>query len=102
MTPVFADGRQACQQPGVDPEDFFPTSGHHGRAAAERAKTVCASCPVRDACLAYALPIGALHGIWGGTTAHERLRLRRERRIAPRTLYDDFDPHPRAAMRSAS
>lgn len=102
MIPAFADDRQACNKPDRDPEDWFPGRGKDGQAATTRAKAVCADCPIRDACLAYALPIAALVGIWGGTTTGERAALRRSRRLPSRTLYDDFDPHPRSAWQSAS
>lgn len=36
------------------------------------AKAICARCPVRTACRAYALQTGELYGIWGGTTERER------------------------------
>jgi WhiB family redox-sensing transcriptional regulator len=35
-------------------------------AQLERAKTFCADCPVRDACLAGALDRGEPWGVWGG------------------------------------
>jgi hypothetical protein len=66
----------ACAE--VDPELFFPESGQVPQAAA--AKAVCAGCAVRGPCLE-----SALHGpqasedhigIFAGTTASERVRLR--------------------------
>ena len=30
------------------------------------AKAICARCPARDACLAYALDAGEAYGVWGG------------------------------------
>jgi len=36
------------------------------------AKAICAGCPVRNECLAFALRTGQVDGIWGGTTTHER------------------------------
>ena len=38
---------------------------------------ICAACPVRRQCLDFALnnPLGQ-YGIWGGTTAYERRRMR--------------------------
>lgn len=65
-----------CAQ--TDPEVFFPEQGGSTRAA----KAVCAACPVRDECLAYALERREQHGVWGGTTELERRRLRRELRTA--------------------
>jgi WhiB family redox-sensing transcriptional regulator len=73
--------RGACRQ--ADPELFFPVSTAQGpaRRQAEAAKAICAQCPVRAVCLAYALEVMP-EGIWGGTTSEER-RLAR-RRIARR------------------
>jgi WhiB family transcriptional regulator, redox-sensing transcriptional regulator len=72
------DWRQqaACARPGIDPEWFFPDPGQQGK----RAKRICARCPVRDACLtsALAIPEADDHGVRGGLTARERLRLRRQ------------------------
>jgi WhiB family redox-sensing transcriptional regulator len=39
------------------------------------AKAVCARCPVRARCAAYALSTREPHGIWGGFTETERRRL---------------------------
>lgn len=38
-------------------------------------KAVCKACPVRDMCLTYAVN-WEVTGIWGGTTAQERQRMR--------------------------
>jgi WhiB family redox-sensing transcriptional regulator len=38
----------------------------------EKAKAICARCPVREPCLAYALRIREPHGIWGGMSESER------------------------------
>jgi hypothetical protein len=57
----------------------------------ERAKAVCAGCPVRSDCLRYALAAGPLQGVWGGLTEEER-RLLRQREAKARM---------RAARRSA-
>src|SRR5689334_16635560 len=51
--------------------DFFATAPD----AIAAAKAVCADCPVRADCLAYAIANEAC-GIWGGTSASERRRLR--------------------------
>jgi len=62
-----------------DPELFFPL-GESGPnlPQIERAKAVCAVCPVRTRCLDEALGTGE-DGIWGGTTAEERRRIRQRR-----------------------
>lgn len=43
-----------------------------------RAQEICATCPVREPCLEFALASNQSLGIWGGTTPNERRRLRRE------------------------
>lgn len=43
----------------------------------EAAKAVCESCPVREACLRYALETNQEAGVWGGTSEEERRKLRR-------------------------
>ncbi|GAA4869780.1 WhiB family transcriptional regulator [Kitasatospora terrestris] len=74
----------ACK--GVDPDLFFAEPDgddtEADAAAAEfatrRAKAVCASCLVKDRCLALALKRGEPHGVFGGLTADERARLRKK------------------------
>jgi WhiB family transcriptional regulator, redox-sensing transcriptional regulator len=69
------DWRSAAACNDTDPDLFFPLSGS-GKSLeqAERAKAVCAGCPVRRSCLAFAQRTGQVHGIWGGLTEEERLR----------------------------
>lgn len=55
---------------------FFPDPADIGAVAV--AKAVCASCPVANECLAYAIDTDQPFGIWGGFTAKERRRIRRE------------------------
>ncbi|HUZ44711.1 MAG TPA: WhiB family transcriptional regulator [Acidimicrobiales bacterium] len=66
--------RAACQ--GVDPDVFYPVSEED----ADTAKAVCAQCPVREACLEYALAYRERDGVWGGATERERRRIVRQRR----------------------
>lgn len=69
--PAFASA--LCAQ--TDPKVFFPPAGGDPGPA----KRICARCPARRACLEYALSAD-LPGVWGGTTRHERARMRRDRR----------------------
>ena len=71
----------ACRH--ADTELFFPI-GKTGLAMDEiqRAKAVCASCPVRKDCLAFALDTNQEYGIWGGYDEDERRPLRRQWRRA--------------------
>lgn len=71
----------ACR--GEDPELFFPV-GSPGPVLEQiaAAKALCAKCPVRAACLRFALETGQGYGIWGGLTEDERRNLRRRERSA--------------------
>lgn len=73
----------ACAE--LDPEDFYPEGGQrHVRQSYERARVVCATCPVAQRCLSYALEHEERHGMWGGLTPAEREDLlgRRRRNVA--------------------
>lgn len=78
------DWREVGACAHADPDLFFPISST-GRALREiaKAKAVCAGCPVRQACLDFALEHDLTHGIWGGTTPEDRRAWRRERRPGP-------------------
>ncbi|HEU0130825.1 MAG TPA: WhiB family transcriptional regulator [Mycobacteriales bacterium] len=60
-----------CAQ--TDPELFFPVRDVDSTRAA---KAVCSRCSVQGECLDFALADPALKGIWGGTTADERRKMR--------------------------
>jgi WhiB family transcriptional regulator, redox-sensing transcriptional regulator len=62
----------ACR--GMDPDELFVQG-----AAQNRAKLVCATCPVRTECLADALDNKVEFGVWGGMTERERRALLRRR-----------------------
>jgi WhiB family redox-sensing transcriptional regulator len=68
--------RAACAD--EDPELFFPI-GNTGPALLqiEDAKAVCATCPVVDRCLQWALESGQDAGVWGGMPEDERRNLKR-------------------------
>jgi WhiB family redox-sensing transcriptional regulator len=66
----------ACRY--VDPDLHFPTAHASGwLAQIEEAKQVCRGCPVREACLEWALKTGQSAGVWGGLSERERKGLRR-------------------------
>lgn len=66
-------GRAACR--GMDTRIFFPERGDW--RALERAKAVCAGCPVTEECFAYAVTGmmggGAFvrDGVWGGRSGRQ-------------------------------
>lgn len=74
-----ADWQEAAVCRQADPELFFPI-GSAGAAAAEiqRAKAICARCPVWRPCLTYALATSQEFGIWGGRDENERRLLHRQ------------------------
>ena len=69
--------RGACRGPQA--AAFFPPSSFERKEEKEarenRAKSICATCPVREPCLDYALRIREPHGIWGGLNEGERKQL---------------------------
>jgi WhiB family transcriptional regulator, redox-sensing transcriptional regulator len=71
-------GKAACRQ--IPPADrdriFFPDR----TGSNVEAKLICQSCPVRRACLDFAIATGEHFGIWGGTAERERRRIARARR----------------------
>jgi WhiB family redox-sensing transcriptional regulator len=74
-TDFFADA--ACE--GADTAVFFPVSD----TFAGEAKAICATCPVAEACLEFAISTRQGDGVWGGLTAVERHRvLRRRQKVA--------------------
>ena len=76
-TQMAGDWRHYAACRDVDSELFQP-SAESGRVLAAQvvaAKAVCGRCPVREACLAFAL-VMLPHGIAGGLTETERSALR--------------------------
>jgi len=63
-----------CRQ--RDPELFYPATGHSSRDA----RAVCARCPVRAQCLAYAIEHRERYGVWGGMSERQRRHLREKGR----------------------
>lgn len=68
--------RALCAEVGGD--EWFPEKGGSTREA----KRVCRACPVKMACLDYALENDERFGIWGGMSERERRRLKRTVDIA--------------------
>lgn len=71
----------ACE--GVEPDIFFPSNDRHPVAnqnAYNRAREYCDQCPIRDACLQFALDHEReyrthIYGMFGGATPNERRRM---------------------------
>ena len=62
-----------CQN---NPEEFFEweDNNHH---TFKTARELCAGCPVKNVCLAYALENAEPFGVWGGLSTRERKELLR-------------------------
>jgi WhiB family redox-sensing transcriptional regulator len=75
------DWHDAASCRGEAGRDFYPPFGGERKrervAREQRAKTVCAVCPVRAQCLEHAIASGERYGVWGGLTFDERVTLRR-------------------------
>lgn len=83
------DGTQVCAQ--TDPDAWFPEKGGVNRDA----KRMCSSCSWQEPCLEYSLH-WLVAGVWAGTTAHQRRRIRERRGIVARALdSDQFITHAR-------
>ena len=90
----MARGRCRAEPPSL----FFPSDG----VGVEVARRICADCPVKAACLEYALRNGIDHGVWGGTSERERRRIARRRRLAAEAaLQPVTDPTREAPARSS-
>lgn len=63
---------------GMDPNVFHPPGA---LAAINAAFATRARCPVRAECLEHAITHREDHGIWGGMTARQRLRIARRRSL---------------------
>jgi len=74
--------RAACR--GAELKVFFPDRGE----SAEPARQICASCPVRQPCLEFALRHAITHGIWGGLAERDRRALRTRQAGAARQERD--------------
>lgn len=68
--------RAACRD--EDPELFFPVgaAGPVPQRDIDRARAVCARCPVREQCLQWATDSGEDFGVWGGHSDSERRKLK--------------------------
>jgi WhiB family transcriptional regulator, redox-sensing transcriptional regulator len=79
LTPPSWMQQAACASHD-DPDLWFPEHGQDERQ--EEALRICATCPVRIACLAYVRSMPPQPGIWGGTTEDDRIRERRRQTAA--------------------
>ena len=69
--------RQQAACSNLDSSLFFPAgTSDQVEHRTEAAKRVCAACPVRRACLSFAMATNQRYGVWGGHDAVTRRRLR--------------------------
>jgi hypothetical protein len=94
----MADG--TCASGKYDPDLWFPGASQAQRAV--KAKKICnTECPVRDACLEYAVTFPVvLQGVWGGKSRHEIQQLRLARGLTVQHE-DVFSGLPRSDEASA-
>ena len=87
----------------ADPELFFSVSSlSPALRQVAQAKAICARCHIQQACLRYALDVGPVQGIWGGTTEAERRRLRQRERQARARLAQEQATGPVLARQALS
>jgi len=67
---------------GAPTEFFFPAS----RETSDYGKEICAACPVREECLDYAIENKRHFGVWGGTDANRREKIRQGKSITVSTV----------------
>ncbi len=72
----MAEGNCRTEAPSM----FFPSDG----VGVEVARRICATCPVKEPCLEFAIETNQKYGIWGGLTDKERASLKRRRARARR------------------
>lgn len=68
----MTDWRDESSCKGMPAAIFFVERGESDRPA----KAICATCPVKQQCLDFALESGEQHGVWGGTSERQRRRMR--------------------------
>ena len=62
---------------GLPDEVFFPTGRGVNESHYRDARRVCAGCPEREPCAAYAIAHPSLDGFWGGLLPDERRQIRK-------------------------
>ena len=81
VSKLNTDWHDSAHCRGEAGRDFYPPFGGERKrervAREQRAKTVCAACPVRSQCLEHAILSGERYGVWGGLTFDERVTFRR-------------------------
>jgi WhiB family redox-sensing transcriptional regulator len=63
----------------MDVNEFFPEKGVN----IGHLKEFCGRCPVARECVDYAVKYTLEHGVWGGTSPHDRREIRMGRKVNP-------------------
>lgn len=63
----------ACRD--MDTNLFFP---ERAQLVPKEVKAICASCPVQQDCLDYAIRMSILFGFWGGKNVRQRRRIKKD------------------------
>lgn len=77
----MSDFRDLALCRDFDPEIWFPLDERPESDGVREAAGLCALCPVREACLTWALESGQDFGVWGGLAPAERRALQRARKV---------------------
>ncbi len=93
--------RERAECRDADPEIFFNGTqgrGYTSKATTRRALAYCDRCTVWAQCLDFAISTSRNddHGIWGGMTSTQRIRLRQRTKLA--ALQDDARETPTAPV----
>ncbi len=82
--PSVTDWRDSAECRGYPTDWWFPEKSD-GPAGYDKARTVCATCPVTGDCLTHALHAPETRGMWGGLTQPQLVAIRRRHHIRPAT-----------------
>lgn len=90
-----------------EPDWWFPieiggTRSWSRTPDAMKAREICASCPVLQACRDYSLRFDMIHGIWAGLDRHERHDLQKKLGIKPESFSDSYRPFMEYANRKVA
>ncbi|MBV9594751.1 MAG: WhiB family transcriptional regulator [Actinobacteria bacterium] len=69
------DWQEYAKCRGLDTSTFYHPENERGPKRVRRemqAKAICATCPVTEACLRWALATREPYGVWGGKSVEER------------------------------
>ena len=77
MAEVLSKSKAACK--GQETSLFFidngPLTSKRVRIGIDKAKSICHGCEIKIECFMHAINNQENYGIWGGTTAKERMKL---------------------------